>query len=93
MVQPVSSPLAPETARRTTADVKDAARQFEALLIAQMLKSMKGAEGGWLGTGEDEASSSALEYAQEMLAQSLSAKGGLGLARLVVAGLEAGERR
>ncbi len=68
--------------------VGEAAQQFEALLIGQMLKGMRNAEGGWLGTGEDEASSSAMEYGEEVFAQSLSANGGLGLAKLVVAGLE-----
>jgi Rod binding domain-containing protein len=70
------------------AKIKDAARQFESLLIAQMLKSMHDSEGGWLGTGEDESSSSAMEYAQESFAQALSANGGLGLAKLVAQGLK-----
>jgi peptidoglycan hydrolase FlgJ len=83
--QPVSSVAAKPAG---TEKIHSAAQQFEALLIGQMLKSMSDAEGGWLGAGEDEASSSAMEYAQEMFAQSLSANGGLGLARLVVAGLE-----
>ncbi len=68
--------------------VKNAAKQFESLLIGQMLKSMTSSEGGWLGTGEDQSSSSAMEYAQEAFAQSLSAKGGLGLATLVAQGLK-----
>ena len=67
--------------------VANAARQFEALLLAQMLKSVRESEGGWMGTDEDDASSSAMEYAQEMFAQSLSAGGGLGLANLVAKGL------
>ena len=70
------------------AKVKDAAKQFEALLIGQMMKSMHDSEGGWLGTGDDEAGSSAMEYAQEMFAQSLSANGGLGMASLVMKGLK-----
>jgi peptidoglycan hydrolase FlgJ len=70
------------------AKVKDAAKQFEALLIGQMMKSMHDSEGGWLGTGDDEASASAMEYAQEMFAQSLAANGGLGMAKLVMRGLE-----
>jgi Rod binding domain-containing protein len=53
-----------------------------------MLKSMRDSEGGWLGTGDDQAGSSAMEYAQEMFAQSLSAKGGLGLATLLTQGLD-----
>ncbi len=67
--------------------VKDSAKQFEALLIGQMLKSMRDSEGGWLGTGDD-AASSAMEYAQENFAQSLSNSGGFGLATLVAKGLQ-----
>jgi flagellar protein FlgJ len=91
---PLVSSAAPDavaaSANRTNdaGKIKDAARQFEALLIGQMLKSMRDSEGGWLGTGDDEAGSSAMEYAQEMFAQSLSAKGGLGLATLLTQGLD-----
>ena len=70
------------------AKVKDAAKQFEALLIGQMMKSMHDSEGGWLGTGNDESSSAAMEYGQEMFAQSMAQNGGLGLAKLVAKGLE-----
>jgi flagellar protein FlgJ len=93
MIPPITS--AAPTAAASSADranepgkIKEAARQFEALLIGQMLKSMRDSEGGWLGTGDDEASSSAMEYAQEMFAQSLSANGGLGMASLVMKGLK-----
>jgi flagellar protein FlgJ len=68
--------------------VKGAAKQFEALLLGQMLKSMTDSEGGWLGTGDDKASSSAMEYAQEVFAQSMASNGGLGLANLVAKGLK-----
>jgi flagellar protein FlgJ len=93
MISPVSSatPGALAASANRTDDagkIKDAARQFEALLIGQMLKSMRDSEGGWLGTGDDEASSSAMEYAQEMFAQSLSANGGLSMASLVMKGLK-----
>jgi Rod binding domain-containing protein len=67
--------------------VKDAATQFEALLIGQMMKSMTDSEGGWLGTGQDDSSSSAMEYAQESFAQAMAANGGLGLASMVSKGL------
>jgi len=68
--------------------VKHAAQQFEALLIGQMMKSMHDSEGGWLGTGDDESASSAIEYGQEVFAQSMAANGGLGLANLVAKGLQ-----
>jgi len=70
------------------AKVKDAARQFEALLIGQMMKSMHDSEGGWLGTGSDDSSSSAMEYGQEIFAQSMAQNGGLGLADLIAKGLQ-----
>ncbi len=67
--------------------IHNAAQQFEALLIAQMMKSMRDSEGGWLGTGGDESSSSAMEYGQEIFAQAMAKSGGLGLANLVSQGL------
>jgi len=70
------------------AKVKDAARQLEALLIGQMMKSMHDSEGGWLGTDGDESSSSAMEYGQEIFAQSMAQNGGLGLADLITKGLQ-----
>jgi flagellar protein FlgJ len=79
------------TAARTPDDpakVKDAAKQFEALLIGQMMKSMKDSEGGWLGTGEDTSSASAMDYGQEIFAQAMAQNGGLGLAKLVASGLQ-----
>ena len=64
-----------------------AARQFEALLIGQMMKSMHDSDGGWLGTGDDQSASSAMEYGQEIFAQSMAQSGGLGLANLIAKGL------
>ncbi len=75
-------------AREDPVRIKEAAMQFESLLLAQILKSMReaGSE-GWLGGGEDQASLPALELAEEQFAQALSARGGLGLSDLVVSGL------
>lgn len=81
--------MPPASAPDDPAKVKDAAKQFESLLLAQMLKSLRDSEGGWLGTGGDESSSSAMEYAQESFAQALSARGGLGLAAMVEKGFQA----
>jgi Rod binding domain-containing protein len=71
----------------TPEKIKQAASQFESLLIGQMMKSMHDAEGGWLGTGEDNSASSAMEYAEESFAQAMSANGGLGLATMISKGL------
>jgi flagellar protein FlgJ len=70
------------------AKIVSAAKQFEALLIGQMMKSMHDSEGGWLGTGDDDSSSSAMEYGQEIFAQALAQSGGLGLANLIAKGLQ-----
>lgn len=75
-------------ARPRAENVRDAAAQFEALLIAQLLKCMRGSDGGWLGTGGDQAGATMMEVAEEHLARVLASQGGLGLANLVVEGLE-----
>jgi len=45
------------------AKVKDAAQQFEALLIGQLMKSARESSGGWLGSGGDSSTDCAIEYA------------------------------
>jgi Rod binding domain-containing protein len=68
--------------------VRETASQFESLLIAQMLSSMRQAGGdGWLGCGEDQAGATMTEMAEQCVAQALAASGGLGLAPLVEKGL------
>lgn len=80
--------LASEAMQGTEAQkLRAAATDFEALLLAQLFKAMR-QERGWMGTGEDEASASMLEIAEEHLAAVLAAGGGLGLAALVAEGLE-----
>lgn len=68
--------------------VRDAATQFEALLISEVLKTAHDGDGeGWLGTGEDQTASSALGLADQFLAQTVAKNGGFGLARMISAGL------
>lgn len=70
--------------------ILDAAMQFEALLIAQMLKSAReSGGGGWLGGGEDQAGASMTEIAEEQVAALMASSGGLGLARMLADGLSA----
>lgn len=82
-------PSAPSGGRAqdTPEKILKAARQFEALLMGQMMKSMRDSEGGWMGTDEDDAAASAMDYGQEIFAQSMAMNGGLGLAKLVAKGL------
>jgi Rod binding domain-containing protein len=69
--------------------IKDAAMQFEALLVGQILKSAHSEdEGGWLGTGEDQTASSAMQMGDEYFARALTAHGGLGLARMISISLQ-----
>jgi Rod binding domain-containing protein len=70
-----------------------AARQFEALMIGQILKSANGPE-GWLNAGDDdETASTAIEMAEEYLGQAIANGGGLGIAKLVVNGINRPEAK
>ena len=67
--------------------LKDAAGKFEALLIAQMLKSARDTDsGGWSGD-IDQSSSSIMDMAEQQLAELLGSQGSLGLSRMVVSQL------
>lgn len=69
--------------------IRQAATEFEALLIAQMLKSTRESGGGMTGDADeqDETNSTVLELGEQQLAQALSSSGGLGIANIVIAGL------
>jgi flagellar protein FlgJ len=66
-------------------NVKDAAQQFEALLLTQMLHSVResGGGGGWLGSGGDSTGDSATDFAEQQLASTLAQSGGFGLGKLI----------
>lgn len=87
----VSGPIAIHTGMTHKVDdpkrVHEAAQQFESFLIAQMLKTERETGGSWLGTGDDAPGGTAVEMAEQEFAQALGKQGGLGLARLVEAGL------
>lgn len=76
----------PTIPRDDPAKVHDAAQQFEALLVAQLLREARGSEGGWLGSGGG-SSDCLTGLAEEHLAMLLAKQGGLGLARLIEHGL------
>jgi Rod binding domain-containing protein len=67
-------------AARDEAKVRDAAQQFEALLIAQLLRTARESSG-------EESSDAAFGYAEEQFAAVMAKQGGLGLADLIAAGL------
>lgn len=71
------------------ARVREAAQQFESLLIGQMMKTAREAGGGgWLGT-EEEAGMTFGEFAEQQLAQVIASCGGFGLAQIISRGLAA----
>jgi flagellar protein FlgJ len=79
------SAVTPASMGATTAaptKVEGAAKQFEALMIAQMLKTAReNTEDG------DSSSSTMLDVADQQFSQVLANNGGLGLANLIVKGL------
>lgn len=82
----IGSALAPE--RPNVKSSADAARQFEALLIGFMLKSVReGSSSSWLDSGQDSAAASATGYAEEHFAQAIASSGGFGLAKMITTGL------
>jgi Rod binding domain-containing protein len=64
-----------------------AARDFESLLIAQMLRSIREEGSGWLGTGDDDAGATAVGFGEEQLARALTKGSGLGLSKVIASGL------
>ena len=84
-------PLAPQTPlpEPKPKNAAEAAKQFEALMIAQMLRTAHESASGSLDN-EDEASSSdaMFDVAGQQFAQVLANSGGLGLAKMIVQGLQ-----
>jgi len=69
--------------------IANAAGQFEALLIGEMLKSVREAsDEGWLGGGSDSSAESAFGIAESQLAQTIAQKGGFGLAKTIQRSIE-----
>src|ERR1035441_8646785 len=77
-----------EPATDSPAKIKDAAQQFEALLLAQILHSAHESGSGWLGSGGDSSSDSLGDFAEQQLAAVMAKNGGLGLAKMIAQGLE-----
>ncbi len=79
----------------TPEKISGAAKQFEALMIEQMLKSARDTSGGgWLGgedDPDDQTGSLVMELGEQGLAQAMAVNGGLGIAKMVTANLERGQ--
>ncbi len=103
-VTPSNSDVIPEnetfhsalkSASDTPEKIGGVAKQFEALMIEQMLKSARDATGGgWLGSDDDQddqTGSLVMDLAEQGLSQAMAARGGLGIAKMVTANLERGQ--
>ena len=73
------------------ASTREAARQFESLLIGQLLHSARASGAGWLGTPEDSDADCATDFAEQQFASVLAQAGGLGIADMVQRGLDVSE--
>ena len=67
--------------------IHDAAQQFEALLIGQILRTAREAGGGFMGE-KDASADCAIDFAEQQFATVMARSGGLGLATLIMKGLE-----
>lgn len=72
--------------------IKDAAQQFESLLIEQILHTMRdSAQMG--GTEKDGSADSMMDFAEQEFAKVMAAGGGFGLSRTIVEGLSRSNAR
>jgi len=79
---------------RQTPKLTKAASEFEALLIGQMLRSARESSAADSGDGDGaETNSSLMELGEQQLAQNLANSGGLGVAKIVIAGLSRNANR
>jgi Rod binding domain-containing protein len=81
--------LAADPAGKEAKKQVGAARDFEAILIGQMLHSIREEGSGWLGTGDDDAGATAFGFGEDQLAKALAKGGGLGLSKVIATGLAA----
>ncbi len=75
-----------DTATAPATKVEGAAKQFEALMIAQMLRTARENT-----EDQDSSGSTMLDMADQQFSQVLANNGGLGLAKLVVKGINQGQ--
>lgn len=88
MVQPLaplgSSPLGPKAPDREQTERLDAAHQFESLLVQQLLKAMRSTVKGGGLSGSEGASGQYLAMFDQVIADSVSQGGGIGLSGVLM---------
>jgi flagellar protein FlgJ len=83
----VSSQVAPGLDVQKQAKLVDAAQQFEAMMLQEMLKPMRGGKDSWGGddkSDSDSASDTISSFGTEAFAKAISKGGGFGIARQVI---------
>jgi len=90
MTTPISTPVGalPAQSQPAPKNAAEAAKQFEALLIAQMLRTAHESSSGSLDRGEDSSGDTMFDVAGQQFAQVLANNGGLGLAKMINQGLQ-----
>lgn len=86
MTVPISanSAVLPTMIEKKPPKAEDAAKQFEALLIGQMMRSAREAS---YDDDDDSAGTTMLDVADQQFSQLLANGGGFGLARMIAGGL------
>ena len=79
-----STPATPQAQPDESAKVRDAAQQFEALLLSQILRSVRESS---QEEKSDQSGACAADFAEQQFARVLAQQGGLGLASLIASGL------
>jgi len=85
-----AAPASSSVPRGSPAKIAQCAKDFEGLLLTQMLRSAREAGGGgFAGDGDDEneANSTLMEFGEQQFAQALANSGALGIGKIVEAGL------
>jgi peptidoglycan hydrolase FlgJ len=83
----LSSQVDPSLDVQKQAKLVDAAQQFEAMMLQEMLKPMRGGKDSWGGeesTGNDSASDTISSFGTEAFAKAISKGGGFGIAKQVI---------
>ena len=80
------TPVATAAETQKQAKLTDAAQQFEAMLMQEMLKPMQAGQDGWGGEekNDDPSADTISSFGTEAVAKAIAKGGGLGIARRVI---------
>jgi flagellar protein FlgJ len=92
----LSSQVDPSLDVQKQAKLVDAAQQFEAMMLQEMLKPMRGGKDSWGGeetTDSDSASDTISSFGTEAFAKAISKGGGFGIAKQVISQVKLEHRK